>query len=189
VPVYQQEGHDAVAAIRYHPGWYARSVHANVIVFLTNPHGNPKIGDLQGGAARALDRAYAVVQFRRHTRAAYPHVYPIAADYQVSFVIGILLVLALAGRAARRALRRQATANDVVALVVGETVVVISLICLLADAFENGRFRAPLNPLVYGTFFACVLEAIARAVDHVRAGAATASSPAQPVPIGADLDP
>jgi len=183
VPIYRQEGHDAVVAIRRHPGWYARSVGANVQLFLSNPRGNPKLGDLEGGGARTLDRAYAVVQLRGHTMALYPHLFPIVADYQVSFVVGVLLVLALAGRAARRAVRRQATATDLVALVVGETVVVISLICLLADAFESGRFRAPLNPLVYGTLFACVLEGIARVVDARKQGAAPAPSLDEPVAV------
>jgi hypothetical protein len=171
VPIYQQAGHDAIVAIRHHPGSYARSVVASAEMFVSDPRTTPELGDLHGRAAGVLDPVYAVIQVRGHTRARYPHLYPLYADYQAGFVAGAIVVVGLGARAARRARRRTADASDLVALVVGETVVVVSLICVLADAFENGRFRAPLNPLVYGTLFAFGLELVARRVDRWRRSA------------------
>jgi hypothetical protein len=177
VPVYQQEGHDAIVAIRHHPGWYARSVVASSELFVSQQRGTPELGGLHGRAAGVLYAAYGVVHLRRHTLARYPHVYPLPADYELGFVPGLVVVVGFGLRAARRAWRRTAGATDLVALVVAETVVIISLICVLADAFENGRFRGPLNPLVYGTLYACGLEFLARLVDRRRRAAPAGETP------------
>jgi hypothetical protein len=83
-------------------------------------------------------------------------------------VIGCVALLVAAARSVRRRLRREAEARDLVILVVAWTVVCTSAISVVADAFENGRFRSPLDPLVLGIVVAGLCELAARALSASR---------------------
>lgn len=56
-----------------------------------------------------------------------------------------------------------------VVVVVALTVAYVTTTSLLMDAFENGRFRAPLDPLVYGAVFAGALELLMRGLSALSA--------------------
>ncbi len=171
VPVYQQAQRDAVAAIRHAPGTYARTVEANTLMFASDPwRPAPELGGLDGGAARVLDPVHRVLDLQVRRIAFYPSVWPQVAEVQVTCIAGMLLIVAAGVRSAVRALRRRgSTPADVVAVVCALTVGYVTLVSVTADAFENGRFRAPLVPLAYGAVFGGGLELAARLVDRRRA--------------------
>jgi hypothetical protein len=171
VPVYQQARRDAVAAIRHDPGRYARTVGTNLLVYVSDPYRpGPELGGLHGGAARRLDAVHRVLDLQVRRVAIYPIWFQVA-DVQVTCIAGMLLIVALGARAVARALRRRATsAADVVAVVVALTVGYVTLVSVTADAFENGRFRAPLVPLAYGLVFGGGVELLARLAGRLRAG-------------------
>jgi hypothetical protein len=163
LPLYQQAQRDAVAAIRAEPGIYARTVGANVVAYLSESP-DPRFGTPEGRMARALGDLHDVLALEVRATARYPGVWSIPGDVQVTFVVGCAAVLVAAGRSVRRRLRREAGARDLVVLVVAWTVVFTTLISVVADAFENGRFRSPLDPLVMGLVIAGLCELAARAV-------------------------
>ncbi len=172
VPVYQQAQRDAIAAIRHDPGRYARTVRTNLLVYVSDPwHPTPELGGLDGDVARPLNAVHRVLDLQVRRAAVYTGVVPLVADVQVTCVAGMLLIVALGARAVGRALRRRGTTPaDVVAVVSVLTVGYVTLVSVTADAFENGRFRAPLVPLAYGLVFGGGLELLARLVGHFRAG-------------------
>jgi hypothetical protein len=172
VPVYQQAQRDAVATIRDDPGQYGRTVATNLEVYVSDPWRPwPALGGLDGGAARRLAAIHGVLDLQVQRVAVYAGVWPQHAQVQVTCVAGMLLIVALGARAVGRALRRRgSTPADVVAVVSALTVGWVTLVSITADAFENGRFRAPLVPLAYGLVFGGGLELLARMVDRRRSG-------------------
>jgi hypothetical protein len=168
LPLYHQAQRDAVAAIRAEPGIYARTVGANAVAYLSESR-STRFGIPEGRMARALGGLHDVLALEVRATARYPGVWSIPGNVQVTFVIGVVALLVAAGRSVRRRLRSEAGPRDLVVLVVAWTVVCTSVISILADAFENGRFRSPFDPLVTGIVVAGLCELAARAVLEVRA--------------------
>jgi hypothetical protein len=69
-----------------------------------------------------------------------------------------------------------------VAVVVAVTVLNVTAVGITFDAFENGRFREPLDPLVFGALLAGGLESAVRAWQRRRAPA-PGQVPAAPEPV------
>jgi hypothetical protein len=166
LPVYQQAQRDAVAAIRAEPGIYARTVGANVVAYLSET--DVRFGRPEGRMADALGDVYDVLALEVRATARYPGVWSIPGDVQITFVVGLVALLVAAARSVRRRLRSEAGARDLIVLVVAWTVVCTTVISVVADAFENGRFRSPLDPLVMGIVIAGLCELAARAVRASR---------------------
>ena len=167
LPLYRQAQRDAVAAIRAEPGIYARTVRTNVLAYLSESP-ETRFGRPEGRMADALGDVYDVLALEVRATARYPGVWSIPGDVQITFVIGGAALLVAAARSVRRRLRREAGARDLVVLVVAWTVVCTTVISVVADAFENGRFRSPLDPLVMGIVVAGLCELAARAVRASR---------------------
>ncbi|HEY7071854.1 MAG TPA: hypothetical protein VH479_17140, partial [Acidimicrobiales bacterium] len=104
----------------------------------------------------------------------------IAADVQLTVIVAIPLAIALGARSLVRGLRGRATARDVVLAAGGMTVAYITLASVLLDGFENARFRAPLDPLLYGLLIGGGLEAAARWWSARRAPDEPVAEPAEP---------
>jgi len=181
VPVYQQAQRDAIAAIRAEPGTYLHTVGTSAVLFVSDPRYGPGWSGLVGRPAGVLEAIYRVVPGAQwSTTVTYPNYFPIAADVQLTVILAIPLAIALGARSLVRGLRGRATARDVVLAVGGMTVAYITLASVLLDGFENARFRAPLDPLLYGLVIGGGLEAALRWWSARRAPAEPVAEPAEP---------
>lgn len=171
VPAYEQAMTDSLAAIRHEPGVYARTVWASSLMYLSDTRRSHELGALGGSTAEVLQKAHALMNLERTTLARYPNVYPLPADVQLTLVVGLAVAVAAGARSLRRRWRGTATARDLVAVVVALTVVNVTAVGVTFDAFENARFREPLDPLVFGALLAGGLELAARAGQRRRAPA------------------
>jgi hypothetical protein len=128
-----------------------------------------------------LEAIYRVVPGAQwSTTVTYPNYFPIAADVQLTVIVAIPLAIALGARSLVRGLRGRATARDVVLAAGGMTVAYITLASVLLDGFENARFRAPLDPLLYGLVIGGGSEAVLRWWSARRADAEPVAEPAEP---------
>ncbi|HET6949820.1 MAG TPA: hypothetical protein VFI47_05580 [Acidimicrobiales bacterium] len=166
VPVYEQAQRDAVAAIRHEPSNYASTVEANTKLFLSDAPPGYSLAGLHGRVFDRLLAFHGKIDLSMYTVAQYPHLLYMVVFVQWTFVLGMAVVVAAGVRAAVRALRRRAGPGDVVVLAVALTVPYVSAAGVLLDSFENGRFRAPLDPLVLGILFGGGLELAARLVGR-----------------------
>jgi len=171
VPAYEQAMTDSLAAIRHEPGVYARTVWASSLMYLSDTRRSHELGALGGSTAEVLQKAHALMNLERTTLARYPNVYPLPADVQLTLVVGLAVAVAAGARSLHRRWRGTATARDLVAVVVALTVVNVTAVGVTFDAFENARFREPLDPLVFGALLAGGLELAARAWQRRRAPA------------------
>jgi hypothetical protein len=182
LPVYEQAMTDSLSAIRHQPGVYARTVWASSLLYMSDTRRAYELGALGGTTAEILDRAHALMNLERTTTARYPSLFPVPADVQLTLVAGLVLVVGAGARSLRRRLRGTATARDLVAVVVAVTVLNVTAVGITFDAFENGRFREPLDPLVFGALLAGGLESAVRAWQRRRAPA-PGQVPAAPEPV------
>jgi hypothetical protein len=169
VPVYEQALEDSVAAVRHAPGIYARTVGASTLMYLTDTRRGEDLGALEGTTGDTLNRVHDVINLERYVRVWYPNVYPLRTDVQLTSILGIVVVLVAGARAVRRRRRGTATDGDVVVVVAALTVAFVTVVGVGFDAFENGRFREPLDPLLLGAVLGGGIEAAARALDRRRA--------------------
>ncbi len=178
VPVYQQAMEDSLAAIRHEPGIYARAVRANGMMYLSDIDRSYNLGRLEGPTAGVLTRGHDVLGLEYSVVVQYPNIIPLPADVQLTSALALVVVGVAGLRAVRRRAHGTSTDGDLVVVVVAVTVVMVTLLGVTFDAFENGRFREPLDPLLLGAVFGGGLEWLARAVDRRRAaGAGPAPDP------------
>jgi hypothetical protein len=177
IPVYDQAWSDALAAIRHEPRTYARAVGANVVVYLSDGgDGSSRAGWVGGRFASVLTQLHDLLGLEVTRSATYPNVWTYRYDVVLTFVLGLAVVTVAAVRAVRRRIRGTATGRDALVLAVAWTALSVSAVSVLADAFENARFRAPLDPLVIGIVVAGAAEALARAVAARRSPAISPSA-------------
>ena len=116
-----------------------------------------------GGPAGALAAVYRIVPGAQVTgMATYPNWFTLPADMQLTVVVAIPLAVALGARSLVRGMRGHGTARDAVLAAGGFIVAYVMLASVTLDGFENARFRAPLDPLLYGLVIGGGLEAAAR---------------------------
>jgi hypothetical protein len=163
VPVFRQAQEDASSAIRHAPGTYVRSVGANVVVYLSDTPPAQRYGALEGRLAAPLETVHDVLWLEVSREARYPNGFVMPADVHVTWVLGFTVVLVAGARAVRARVRGAKGPRELVVLAVVWTVVYVTVISVVFDAFENGRFRAPLDPLVMGVLLGLVGELAARA--------------------------
>jgi hypothetical protein len=148
VHVYAQAQRDSVAAIRSDPATYARTVRTSTLLYLTDaPYEQPS-----GPVADGLRRLHDVLGLEvRTSSAVYPNGYGDRGPrVQLTVVVALLGLIALGLWALVAAARGRRTPNVAVATFVGVTILYVTGVSVLFDAFENARFRAPLDPVLFG---------------------------------------
>lgn len=159
VPVYAQAQRDSLAAVRSDPATYARTIRVNSLLYLSEA----QYEQPSGTVADTLRRVHDVLGVEVTTRAVYPMGYGHwHSQVQLMVLVALLGLIVLGLWAIVAAARGRRTANVAVAAFVGLTVLYVTAVSVLFDAFENARFRAPLDPLLFGAVVGGCLEGAMR---------------------------
>jgi hypothetical protein len=159
IPVYAQAQRDSLAAVRSDPATYARTIRVNSLLYLSDA----QYEQPSGTVADVLRRVHDVLGVEVTTRAVYPNGYGHwNSKVQLMVVIALPGLIVLGFWAIVAAARGRRTAKVALATFVGLTVLYVTAVSVLFDAFENARFRAPLDPLLFGAMVGGCLEGAMR---------------------------
>lgn len=190
IAVGRQAARDALAAIRADPGVYASTVWRSALLYASFEAPGPLDAGMPGAAGSGFMAgwftAYAPVMVPVHIGHSWSgadpqpslsmleHLYgPVLdeTDLSLTVVAGLLVAVGLGLRGVLRWRRGRADPADVTRIYIGFTVVVVSAVSILADTFENARFRIPLDPLVLGPLYALVIAGVVGGARRITARA------------------
>ncbi|MBS1847494.1 MAG: glycosyltransferase family 39 protein [Actinobacteria bacterium] len=176
LPVYRKATRDAIAAIRAEPGNYVRSTAKASLLFSS---WRLSYEQPDSGAYRAWVRLYAPLTAPVHIhyslgagdpQPAAKALAPLLGVDRFSVTVGVGLLLSVFWglRSLWSIIRRRGVDADWARVFIAYTVVSVAAVSILAEFFENGRYREPLDPIVLGPLYAWLLAGGSHMVAALR---------------------
>lgn len=166
LPIDRQTQRDAWATVRADPGKYLIGVGRSTLLFSSWGVQDAWVGR---GSLRDWTNWYDPITLPVHIgydwgfgdpQQPYVKVWHILIggnSFSLTVAAALLASLGLGVRGALRWIRRRATTVDLIRCLLAGTVVAVMIPSVLFDAFENARYRQPLDPILLGPFLVIVL--------------------------------